>query len=59
MWRYDVRDISEQHFRQLRMLIRLQRAKAHIVVVTERAWPSEISTSPRQHGGRVHGDAIN
>lgn len=59
MWRYQVLDISEQHFRQLRMLIHIKQAEAYIVVKTKRPWPSIVATSPRQHLVKIVGDALN
>jgi hypothetical protein len=59
MWRYDVRDISEQHFRTLRLLLHLNLAVAHIVVRSERPWPPAIRYSLRQKDTDIPGDAIN
>ncbi|WP_294138254.1 hypothetical protein [Sphingomonas sp.] len=59
MWRYQVLDISEQHFRQLRMLIRLEQAEAYIIARTARPWPPEIALHPRQHTVLIKRDAIN
>lgn len=59
MWRYQVLDISEFHYRQLRLLIHLKLAEAHIVVRTERPWPREVSLHPRQHSAKIERNAIN
>lgn len=59
MWRYHVLDISEQHFRQLRLLIQLKQAEAHIVVKTARPWPSPVMLHPRQRAAVIERDAIH
>lgn len=59
MWRFEVLDITEQQFRALRLLIHLKQAEAHIIVRSNRPWPPEISTSPRQREVSVPRDAIN
>lgn len=59
MWRYDVRNISEQQFRLLRFLAQHRGATAHIVVKSEQPWPREIVTYPRQPMVKIVGDAIN
>ncbi len=59
MWRYHVLDISEQHFRQLRMLIHIKQAEAYIIARTARPWPPEIALHPRQHTTLIKRDAIN
>lgn len=59
MRRYDVRDISEQHYRILRLLLNLNLAEAHIVVKSRHPWPPPITLSPRQRERSISGDAIN
>jgi len=59
MRRYDVRDITEQHYRTLRLLLQLNLAEAHIVVKSQRPWPPPISFSLRQRTTEVTGEAIN
>ena len=59
MRRYDVRDISENHYRALRLLLKLGQAEAHIVVRSKRAWPPRIAYSARQRETVVTGEAIN
>ncbi|HEX8301451.1 hypothetical protein [Sphingomonas sp.] len=59
MRRYDARDITEQHFRALRVLLVTGQADAHIVVRSRRPWPPLVSLSPSQPAGEVTGDAIN
>lgn len=59
MRRFDVLDITEQHYRTLRLLIRLGVAEAHIVVKCGRPWPLPISYSPREPAPNIRGDAIN
>lgn len=59
MRRYDARDITEQHYRTLRLLLQLNLAEAHIVVRSQRPWPPSISFSPRQQEIAISGDAIN
>lgn len=59
MWRYQLIDLSEQHIRQLRLLIKLKRAEAHVIVRTDQPWPPEILLHPRQHDAKVARDAIN
>lgn len=59
MRRYNVADITEQHYRVLRLLLALDQAEAHIVVRSKRAWPPPISFSPRQSDNRIAGEAIN
>lgn len=43
MRRYDIRDITEQHYRALRLLLTLGVAEAHIVVRSKRPWPPSIA----------------
>ena len=59
MRRYAARDITEHHYRALRLLLTLNMAEAHIVVRSKRAWPPPISFSPRQPETHIPGDAIN
>lgn len=59
MWRYQVLDLSEQHFRQLRLLIKLNRAEAYVIVKTDKPWPPEILLHPRQPDARVPRDTLN
>lgn len=59
MRRYDARDITEHHYRALRLLLMLNQAEAHIVVRSKRAWPPPVSYSPRQSATAINGDAIN
>jgi len=59
MRRYDARDITEQHYRTLRLLLQLNLADAHIVVKSQRPWPPSISYSSRQRDNMIVGDAIN
>ncbi|WP_029622937.1 hypothetical protein [Sphingomonas elodea] len=59
MRRYDVRDITDQHYRALRLLLATNQAEAHIVVRSKRPWPPAISYSPRQPDTAIAGDAIN
>jgi hypothetical protein len=59
MRRYDVRDITEQHFRALRILLATQQAEAYIVVRSNRPWPPMVSFSRYQNADNVNGDAIN
>lgn len=59
MRRYNVSDITEQHYRTLRLLLQLNLAEAYIVVRSRRPWPPPISFSPRQRETTIAGDAIN
>ena len=59
MRRYNVSDITEQHYRTLRLLLHLNLAEAHIVVRSQRPWPPPISFSFRQRDIKIAGDAIN
>jgi hypothetical protein len=59
MRRYNVADITEQHYRALRLLLALGQAEAHIVVRSKRSWPPPISFSPRQRETAISGEAIN
>lgn len=59
MRRYNARDITEQHYRTLRLLLQLNLAEAHIVVRSNRPWPPPILYSPRQREITITGDAIN
>ncbi|RYG85304.1 MAG: hypothetical protein EON59_12495 [Alphaproteobacteria bacterium] len=59
MRRYDVRAISDRHYRALRVLLATQQAEAHIVVRTNLEWPSRIPVSPHETMADVVGDAIN
>ncbi|AJP70705.1 hypothetical protein [Sphingomonas hengshuiensis] len=59
MRRYNVRDITDRHYRALRVLLATQQAEAHIVVRSKRPWPSRIPLSPHENVGDVEGDAIN
>lgn len=59
MRRYDVRDITENHYRVLRLLLMLNQAEAHIVVRSKRPWPPRIAYSARQRESQIFGDAIN
>lgn len=59
MRRYDARDITEHHYRALRLLLTLNMAEAHIVVRSKRPWPPSVSYSPRQLETAIPGDAIN
>lgn len=59
MRRYNVADITEQHYRALRLLLALEQAEAYIVVRSKRAWPPPVSFSPRQRECQISGDAIN
>lgn len=59
MRRFDVRDITEDHFRELRRLIHFKKAEAHIVVRTKHAWPPTIAYSRRQEETVIVGDGIH
>jgi len=59
MRRYDARDITEQHYRTLRLLLQLDLAEAHLVVKCKRPWPPAISFSRWQRENSIVGDAIN
>lgn len=59
MRRYNVSDITEQHYRTLRLLLQLNLAEAHIVIKSQRPWPPPISFSIRQRDIKIVGDAIN
>lgn len=59
MRRYDARDITEHHYRALRLLLMLNQAEAHIVVRSKRTWPPPVSYSPRQPATAIAGEAIN
>lgn len=59
MRRFDVRDITEDHFRELRRLIHFKKAEAHIVVRTKQAWPPTIAYSRRQDETVIVGDGIH
>ncbi|HJU04440.1 MAG TPA: hypothetical protein VJ692_04755 [Nitrospiraceae bacterium] len=59
MRRHNARDITEQHYRTLRLLLQLNLAEAHIVVRSQRPWPPSISFSPWQPSSEIAGDAIN
>ncbi|MFN3775160.1 hypothetical protein [Sphingomonas parapaucimobilis] len=59
MRRYNIADLTDDDLRRLRMLVRMERATAHIVVRTDYAWPIPIQTRPRQWQEPAIGDAIN
>lgn len=59
MWRYRLVDLSEQHIQQLRLLIKLNRAEAYVIVRTDKPWPPEILLHPRQQCAKINRDAIN
>lgn len=59
MRRYDARDVTEHHYRALRLLLMLNQAEAHIIVRSKRAWPPPVSYSPRQPATAITGEAIN
>ncbi len=59
MRRFDAREITEHHYRALRLLLSLKLAEAHIVVRSKREWPPRVSFSPRQIDVDIEGDAIN
>lgn len=59
MRRYDARDITEQHYRTLRLLLQLNLAEAHIVVRSQRPWPPAVRYSPRQPETVITGEAVN
>lgn len=59
MRRYDARDITEHHYRALRLLLTLNMAEAHIVVRSKRPWPPRVSFSPRQNAVDIAGEPIN
>lgn len=58
MWKYDVRDVPEDHYRALRLLIQLNRAEAHLLVICDPAWPPRISYRRGQQAP-ILGVAIN
>ena len=59
MRRFNVSDITEQHYRTLRLLLQLNLAEAHLVVRCHRPWPPNISFSRGQRENSIVGDAIN
>ncbi len=59
MRRYDVRDITDQHYRALRLLLATNQAEAHIVVSSKRPWPPTLSYSRHQPATVITGEAIN
>ncbi len=59
MWRYDARDISEDQYRILRWLVRLEVAEAYLFVKTERTWPAPLAFRPRDHMTIIRRNAIN
>ena len=58
MRRYDVGDLTDDDLRRLRLLVRMKRAEAHIIVKTDYPWPSTIRTSARQWQEPAPGNAI-
>ena len=59
MRRFNVSNITEQHYRTLRLLLQLNLAEAHIVVKSQRPWPPAVSFSLLQRDTSIAGDAIN
>ena len=59
MRRYDIADLTDDDLRRLRMLVRLKRAEAHVVVRTDYPWPITIQTRPRQWQEPARGHAIH
>jgi hypothetical protein len=59
MRRFDASDITENHYRALRLLIRLRLAEAHIIVRSARPWPPRVFYSSRQPEADIRGDPIN
>ena len=59
MRRYEIAVLTDDDLRRLRMLVRLRRAEAHIVVRTDYPWPITIRTRPRQWEEPAQGDAIH
>jgi hypothetical protein len=60
MWKFEVRDIGDCHYRQLRTLVRLRLAEAHIVVRRSKVpWPQTVDTSDRQAQTIPIGETIN
>lgn len=60
MWKFEVRDISDFHYRQLSMLVRFELAEAHIVVRRcKGVWPQTRDITDRRAPGIPRGQAIN
>ncbi len=59
MWRFDLADLTEDDIRALRMLVKLKRAEAHLVVRTDPTWPVRIKTRPQQWQEPAKGAAIH
>ncbi|EZP73675.1 hypothetical protein BV96_01118 [Sphingomonas paucimobilis] len=60
MWKFEVGDISEFHYRQLRLLVKMGRAEAHIVVQKRKlTWPRTADISDRKANAIPVGNAIN
>ena len=53
MRRYNIADLTDDDLRRLRMLVRMERAAAHIVVRTDYAWPIPIQTRGSVRGRGV------
>lgn len=59
MWRYNVGDLTDDDIRRLRLLVKIKRAEAHIVVKSDRPWISPIKPQHRQWNDLAEGAAIH
>lgn len=59
MRRFDIREVSEDHYRALRLLITLNMTEGHIVVRSGIRWPPPLAFTSRQRALPNWGDAIN
>lgn len=59
MRRYEIAELTDDDLRRLRMLIKLNRAEAHIIVKCDYPWPIPIRTSARQWLEPALGNAIH
>lgn len=59
MRRYDVAELTDDDLRKLRLLVKMSRAEAHVVVRCDYPWPIPFRTSARQWHDPAKGDAIN
>ncbi len=59
-WKFEVRGIGEFHYRQLRLLVNMSWAEAHIVVQKRKlTWPQTADISDRKANAIPIGNAIN
>lgn len=60
MWKFEVRDIGDYHYRQLLALVRLRLVEAHIVVRHGKVpWPQAVDPTDRKAQSIPAGEPIN